>query len=112
MTAASSLNSSKRGRPVARLSSSRWKSSGCWWLFTHRLTNGIKLEDKDDTKKRIREAKFYLGYTGAELKTVAVDETFMRRLRHPRSARASSFSSGSRAEQGIRRGALWERARC
>jgi peptidoglycan hydrolase-like protein with peptidoglycan-binding domain len=49
------------------------------------------------TKKRVREAKFYLGYTGAELKTIAVDATLMRRLRHPRSARASSPAMLARA---------------
>ena len=49
------------------------------------------------TKKRIREAKFYLGYTGAELKTVRVDAEFTRRLRHPGSARFSRPAMLARA---------------
>jgi hypothetical protein len=49
------------------------------------------------TKKRIRQAKFYLGYTGAARRTVAVDKDFMRRLRHPRSARFSSPAMLARA---------------
>lgn len=42
------------------------------------------------TKKRIRQAKHYLGYTGTARKTVAVDDELLARLRHPRSARHSS----------------------
>jgi peptidoglycan hydrolase-like protein with peptidoglycan-binding domain len=42
------------------------------------------------TKKRIRQAKHYLGYTGTARKTIAVDEDFLARLRHPRSARHSN----------------------
>ena len=36
------------------------------------------------TKKRIRQAKHYLGYTGTARKTAAVDEEFMARLKQPR----------------------------
>jgi peptidoglycan hydrolase-like protein with peptidoglycan-binding domain len=49
------------------------------------------------TRKRIREAKFYLGYTGKEAKSVAFDPDFMRRLRHPKSARFSNPAMLSRA---------------
>jgi hypothetical protein len=36
------------------------------------------------TKKRIRQAKHYLGYTGTARKTTAVDDEFLERLKHPR----------------------------
>ena len=36
------------------------------------------------TKKRIRQAKHYLGYTGTARKTIAVDDEFLQRLKHPR----------------------------
>jgi hypothetical protein len=36
------------------------------------------------TKKRIRQAKHYLGYTGTARKTIAVDAEFLKRLEHPR----------------------------
>jgi peptidoglycan hydrolase-like protein with peptidoglycan-binding domain len=49
------------------------------------------------TKKRIREAKAYLGYTGAARRSAAVDRDFLRRLRHPRSARFSSPAMLARA---------------
>jgi Putative peptidoglycan binding domain len=42
------------------------------------------------TKKRIRQAKHYLGYTGTARKTTAVDDEFLERLKHPRSARHSN----------------------
>jgi peptidoglycan hydrolase-like protein with peptidoglycan-binding domain len=42
------------------------------------------------TRKRIRLAKHYLGYTGTARKTTAVDEEFLARLQHPRSAKRSS----------------------
>ena len=49
------------------------------------------------TKKRIRLAKHYLGYTGTERKTAVVDEELMDRLRHPRSLRHSSPAMLARA---------------
>ena len=49
------------------------------------------------TKKRIRLAKHYLGYTGTARKTAAVDDELLARLRHPRSARHSSPRMLSRA---------------
>jgi peptidoglycan hydrolase-like protein with peptidoglycan-binding domain len=49
------------------------------------------------TKKRIREAKAYLGYTGAARRSSTVDRDFMRRLRHPRSVRFSSPAMLARA---------------
>jgi peptidoglycan hydrolase-like protein with peptidoglycan-binding domain len=49
------------------------------------------------TKKRIRLAKHYLGYTGTARKTIAVDDELLARLRHPRSARHSSPRMLSRA---------------
>jgi peptidoglycan hydrolase-like protein with peptidoglycan-binding domain len=49
------------------------------------------------TKKRIRHAKHYLGYTGTARKTVAVDDELIARLRHPRSARHSNPRMLSRA---------------
>jgi peptidoglycan hydrolase-like protein with peptidoglycan-binding domain len=49
------------------------------------------------TKKRIREAKAYLGYTGAARRSSTVDRDFMRRLRHPRSARFSNPAMLARA---------------
>jgi hypothetical protein len=42
------------------------------------------------TNKRIRRVKFYLGYKVPEHRSSKVDDDFMRRLEHPRSARASS----------------------
>jgi peptidoglycan hydrolase-like protein with peptidoglycan-binding domain len=36
------------------------------------------------TRKRIRQAKHYLGYTGTARKTVAVDDEFLQRLKRPR----------------------------
>lgn len=49
------------------------------------------------TRKRIRLAKHYLGYTGTARKTAAVDDDLLTRLRHPRSARHSSPRMLSRA---------------
>ncbi len=40
------------------------------------------------TNKRIRRVKYYLGYTGADQKSAAADPDFLRRVEHPRSARA------------------------
>jgi hypothetical protein len=60
------------------------------------------------TKKRIREAKFYLGYTGPGRKSAKVDSEFMRRLRHPRSARFSNPAMLARAvdrRRKLRKGA-------
>ena len=36
------------------------------------------------TRKRIRQAKHYLGYTGTARKTIAVDDEFLQRLKQPR----------------------------
>ncbi len=49
------------------------------------------------TKKRIREAKFYLGYSAAERRSSKVDEEFLKRLRKPRSARLSNPAMLTRA---------------
>jgi peptidoglycan hydrolase-like protein with peptidoglycan-binding domain len=49
------------------------------------------------TKKRIREAKAYLGYTGVARRSSSIDRDFIRRLRHPRSARFSSPAMLARA---------------
>jgi peptidoglycan hydrolase-like protein with peptidoglycan-binding domain len=59
------------------------------------------------TKKRTREAKFYLGYTGTERKSAKVDETFLKRLRKPRSAR---FSPPAMIARGVRRRRRQEKA--
>jgi peptidoglycan hydrolase-like protein with peptidoglycan-binding domain len=40
------------------------------------------------TNKRIRRVKYYLGYTGSDQKSAAADPDFLRRVEHPRSARA------------------------
>ncbi len=42
------------------------------------------------SKKRIRRIKYYLGYTGSEQRSSSTGPEFLRRLRHPRSARASN----------------------
>ena len=55
------------------------------------------------TKKRIRQAKHYLGYTGTARKTTAVDEEFLERLKHPRSARRSSPRMLARAARRRRK---------
>jgi peptidoglycan hydrolase-like protein with peptidoglycan-binding domain len=55
------------------------------------------------TKKRIRQAKHYLGYTGTARKTTAVDDEFLQRLRHPRSTRHSSPRMLARAAQRRRK---------
>jgi peptidoglycan hydrolase-like protein with peptidoglycan-binding domain len=49
------------------------------------------------TKKRIRQAKFYLGYTGRAAKSSRIDSEFMRRLEHPRSPRFSNPAMLTRA---------------
>ena len=49
------------------------------------------------TKKRIRQAKHYLGYTGTARKTATVDDELLQRLRHPRSVRHSSARMLARA---------------
>jgi hypothetical protein len=49
------------------------------------------------TKKRIREARYYLGYAGKDRWSVAVDKEFLRRLKHPRSARFSNPAMLARA---------------
>jgi peptidoglycan hydrolase-like protein with peptidoglycan-binding domain len=55
------------------------------------------------TKKRIRLAKHYLGYTGTARKTAAVDDELITRLRHPRSLRHSSARMISRATRRRRK---------
>jgi hypothetical protein len=49
------------------------------------------------TKKRIREAKYYLGYSAKERRSSKVDEEFLKRLRKPRSARLSNPAMLTRA---------------
>jgi peptidoglycan hydrolase-like protein with peptidoglycan-binding domain len=49
------------------------------------------------TKKRVRQAKHYLGYTGTARKTATVDDELLQRLKHPRSIRHSSPRMLSRA---------------
>lgn len=46
------------------------------------------------TRKRIKEAKFYLGYTGRARKSAAVDADFMKRLRHPKRGTPAMVSRG------------------
>jgi hypothetical protein len=55
------------------------------------------------TKKRIRQAKHYLGYTGTARKTTAVDEEFLERLKHPRSVRHSNPRMLARAARRRRK---------
>jgi peptidoglycan hydrolase-like protein with peptidoglycan-binding domain len=55
-----------------------------------------------ETDKRIELAKFYLGYGGAE-RTAVVTSDFVRRLRHPRSARYSGPRMLARAARRRRR---------
>ena len=55
------------------------------------------------TKKRIRQAKHYLGYTGTARKTATVDDEFLRRLKHPHSVRHSSPRMLARAAQRRRK---------
>ena len=55
------------------------------------------------TKKRIRQAKHYLGYTGTARKTTVVDDEFLERLAHPRSVRRSSPRMLARAAQRRRK---------
>jgi peptidoglycan hydrolase-like protein with peptidoglycan-binding domain len=55
------------------------------------------------TRKRIRLAKHYLGYTGKARKTTAVDDELLERLRHPRSARHSNPRMLARAAQRRRK---------
>ena len=55
------------------------------------------------TKKRIRQAKHYLGYTGTARKTTVVDDEFLERLAHPRSARRSNPRMLARAAQRRRK---------
>ena len=50
-----------------------------------------------ETDKRIRTVKFYLGYDGAPRRSAAVPAPFLRRLQHPRSARASGPAMLTRA---------------
>ena len=50
-----------------------------------------------ETDKRIRTVKFYLGYDGAPRRSAAVPAPFLRRLEHPRSARASGPGMLARA---------------
>jgi hypothetical protein len=55
------------------------------------------------TKKRIRLAKHYLGYTGTARKTSTVDDEFLERLKHPHSARRSNPRMLARASQRRRK---------
>jgi peptidoglycan hydrolase-like protein with peptidoglycan-binding domain len=62
--------------------------------FTERFLEGIAPLEVDgkqgpDTNKRIRTAKFYLGYGGDERRSTETPPAFLRRLRHPNSAKAS-----------------------
>jgi peptidoglycan hydrolase-like protein with peptidoglycan-binding domain len=54
-----------------------------------------------ETNKRIRTAKYYLGYTGDERRSASVKPAFIRRLLHPQSPRASGPAMLARA--GARR---------
>ena len=55
------------------------------------------------TKKRIRQAKHYLGYTGTARKTATVDDELLRRLKHPHSVRHSSPRMLARATRRRRK---------
>jgi peptidoglycan hydrolase-like protein with peptidoglycan-binding domain len=50
-----------------------------------------------ETNKRIRTAKYYLGYAGDERRSVKVKSAFVRRLRHPRSPRYAGAAMLARA---------------
>jgi peptidoglycan hydrolase-like protein with peptidoglycan-binding domain len=52
-----------------------------------------------ETDKRIRTAKYYLGYGGDERTSASVPPAFLRRLLHPHSARASGPAMLARAAQ-------------
>ncbi|HSD81797.1 MAG TPA: hypothetical protein VLB47_14105, partial [Solirubrobacteraceae bacterium] len=70
--------------------------------FTGRHLKGVSplaVDGKNgpETRRRIRLAKHYLGYTGARRRSTAVDAKLVPRLRHPRSARHSSPAMLARA---------------
>jgi hypothetical protein len=72
----------------------------------HALKNVLPLvvdgKQGSETNRRIELAKFYLGYGGAE-RTPVVTPEFVRRLRHPRSARWSGPRTLARAARRRRR---------
>jgi hypothetical protein len=75
--------------------------------FTHRFLANVAPLIVDgrkgtDTDKRIKTAKFYLGYPLDE-RTAAVTPEFIRRLRHPRSLRYSNAAALARAASRRRR---------
>jgi Domain of unknown function (DUF1906) len=75
--------------------------------FTERYLEGVAPLAVDgvrgkETNKRIRAAKFYLGY-GEQERTTEVATAFVRRLRHPRSPRFSGPELLARAERRRRR---------
>jgi hypothetical protein len=49
------------------------------------------------TVKRIRQVKYYLGYRRGERRSAIADPDFLRRMAHPRSARASNPAMLARA---------------
>jgi hypothetical protein len=55
-----------------------------------------------ETDKRVKTAKFYLGY-GPDQRTAAVTPEFVRRLRHPRSLQFSNARTLARAARRRRR---------
>jgi peptidoglycan hydrolase-like protein with peptidoglycan-binding domain len=55
------------------------------------------------TKKRIRQAKHYLGYTGTDRKRATVDDELLERLKHPRSVKHSSPRMLARAARRRRK---------
>jgi peptidoglycan hydrolase-like protein with peptidoglycan-binding domain len=70
--------------------------------FTERYMDGIAPLVVDgvkgpETNKRIRTAKYYLGYAGDERRSVKVKPAFVRRLRHPRSPRYAGATMLARA---------------
>jgi peptidoglycan hydrolase-like protein with peptidoglycan-binding domain len=75
--------------------------------FTERFVDGLAPLVVDGTRgtetdKRIRSVKYYLGYGVAE-RTTAVTPRFIRRLRHPHSARFSSARLLARAARRRRK---------
>src|SRR5262249_32980126 len=48
-----------------------------------------------ETKKRIRDVRYYLGFAGANTKTSTVDAAFVKRLRHPRRGNPAALARAS-----------------
>jgi Domain of unknown function (DUF1906)/Putative peptidoglycan binding domain len=76
--------------------------------FTGRYLKGVVPLDVDGkkghlTRKRIRQVRHYLGYTGPAEKSLVVDPVFVRRMRHPKSPRYSNPAMLARAARRRKR---------